>query len=207
MPGFLNQTRTLPDRRDLNRSFPGNADGSFTSRLAHRIFSDVLCASDYGLDLHTAGGDRANYPHIRADLNDPRVAELADAFGCELIIHGAGPEGTLRRAAVGAGVPTVVYEAGSARVFERPFIDAGLRGTLNVLRHLHMLPGEPVRPAALPPGQEEHLGARRNTAASSTSRSPSASRSAAARSCRSTPTRSAASATSSKRPPAASSSA
>ena len=146
VPGFLNQTRTLPDRRDLNRSFPGNADGSFTSRLAHRIFSDVLCASDYGLDLHTAGGDRANYPHIRADLNDPRVAELADAFGCELIIHGAGPEGTLRRAAIGAGVPTIVYEAGSARVFERPFIDAGLRGTLNVLRHLRMLPGEPVRP-------------------------------------------------------------
>ncbi len=146
VPGFLNQTRTLPDRRDLNRSFPGHAEGSFTARLAHRIFSDVLCASDLGLDLHTAGGDRTNYPHIRADLGNPRIAQLAQAFGSELIIHGAGPEGTLRRAAAGAGVPTIVYEAGSARVFERPFIDAGLLGTLNVLRHLGMLPGEPVPP-------------------------------------------------------------
>jgi len=146
VPGFLNQTRTLPDRRDLNRSFPGSGEGSFTSRLAHRIYADVLCASDFGLDLHTAGGDRANYPHIRADLSDPAVSELATAFGAELTVHGAGPEGTLRRAAVGAGVPTVVYEAGSARVFERRFIDAGLQGTLNVLRHLGMLPGEPVAP-------------------------------------------------------------
>lgn len=147
VPGFLNQTRTLPDRRDLNRSFPGNADGSFTSRLAQRIFEDVLCASDYGLDLHTAGGDRENYPHVRADLGDPRVAELATAFGCELIIHGAGPDGALRRAAVTAGVPTIVYEAGGARLFERPFIDAGLRGTRNVLRHLRMLPGDPALPS------------------------------------------------------------
>lgn len=144
VPGFLNQTRALPDRRDLNRSFPGSPDGSFTSRLAHRVYHDVVRHSDFGLDLHTAGGDRANYPHTRADLNDPTVAELAAAFGTELRIHGTGPDGSLRRAALAARVPTIVYEAGSARVFERRFIDAGITGTVNVMRHLGMLPG-PLR--------------------------------------------------------------
>jgi hypothetical protein len=149
VPGFLNQNRTLPDGRDLNRSFPGNPDGSFTARLAHRVFQDVVRRSDHGIDLHTAGGDRANYPHVRADVADPRVAELAGAFGCPLVIHGRGPAGALRRVAGGAGVPTVVYEAGSARVFERRFIDAGLQGVLNVMRHLGMIDDGPVRPPPL----------------------------------------------------------
>lgn len=145
VPGFLNQNRTLPDGRDLNRSFPGSADGSFTARLAHRVFHDVVRRSDFGIDLHTAGGDRANFPHVRADMADPRVAELAAAFGCLLVVHGRGPDGSLRRVAVEAGVPTVVYEAGSARVFERRFIDAGLRGVLNVMRHLGMAADGAVR--------------------------------------------------------------
>lgn len=143
VPGFLNQSRTLPDGRDLNRSFPGQAEGSFTARLADRIFREVISRSDYGIDLHTAGGDRANYPHVRADLADPRVAELANAFGNPLVLHGRGPEGALRRVAADAGVPSIVYEAGSSRIFERRFIDAGLTGVLNVLRHLRMLEDEP----------------------------------------------------------------
>lgn len=147
VPGFLTQSRALPDGRDLNRSFPGQAEGSFTARLAHRLFHDVVRRSDYGIDLHTAGGDRSNYPHLRADLSDPRVAELANAFGSPLVIHGRGPEGALRRVAGDAGVPSIVYEAGSSRVFERPFIDTGLAGVLNVLRHLRMLDdGPPLEP-------------------------------------------------------------
>lgn len=146
VPGFLHQTRTLPDGRDLNRSFPGQAEGSFTARLAHRIYREVISRSHYGIDLHTAGGDRTNYPHLRADLTDPRVAELATAFGSPLVIHGRGPEGALRRVAADAGVPSVVYEAGSSRVFERRFIDAGLAGVLNVLRHLGMLDDGPPQP-------------------------------------------------------------
>lgn len=146
IPGFLNQMRALPDGRDLNRSFPGSSQGSFTSRLAHRIYQDVVRVSDYGLDLHTGGGDRGNYPHLRADLSKPHVASLAQAFGSELVIHGTGPDGALRRTAVDAGVPTIVYEAGSARVFDRRFIDVGREGVLSVLRHLQMLPGEPTIP-------------------------------------------------------------
>lgn len=148
VPGFINQSRTLPDGRDLNRSFPGTAEGSFTSRLAHRIFQDVLGRSDFGLDLHTAGGDRANYPHVRADLGNPRAAELASAFGSPVVIDGKGPRGSLRRVASDHGVPTIAYEAGSSRVFERRFIDSGLAGVLNVMRHLRMLQD---RPPAEPP--------------------------------------------------------
>jgi hypothetical protein len=149
VPGFLHQSRTLPDNRDLNRSFPGSSAGSFTARLAHRMFEDVIRRSDYGIDLHTAGGDRANYPHVRADLSDPRAAELAAAFGAAVVIHGRGPAGALRRAAAQAGVPVIVYEAGSSRVFERRFIDLGLAGVLNVLRHLGMLDGGPGSPPPL----------------------------------------------------------
>lgn len=149
VPGFLNQNRSLPDGRDLNRSFPGNPEGSFTARLAHRVFHDVVRRSDVGLDLHTAGGDRANYPHVRADLENRRVAELAGAFGSPLVIHGPGPGGALRRVATEAGVPTIVYEAGSARVFERRFIDQGLRGVLNVMRHLGMVDDGPPSPPPL----------------------------------------------------------
>ncbi|MFN8164386.1 MAG: succinylglutamate desuccinylase/aspartoacylase family protein [Solirubrobacterales bacterium] len=141
VPGFLHQTRMLPDRRDLNRSFPGRPEGSLTARLAHLVHRYILRRSDFGIDLHTAGGEHSNYPQVRADLSSPAVAELARAFGCPLIVDGKGPEGSLRRAALDAGVPTIVYEAGSPRVFERPFIDVGVAGVLSVMRHLRMLPG------------------------------------------------------------------
>lgn len=146
VPGFLNQDRRLPDRRDLNRSFPGSRRGSLTARLAEVLFREVIRQSDFGIDLHTAGGERTNYPQVRADLASPGVTELASAFGCPLIVAGAGPEGSLRRTAVAAGVPTIVYEAGSARRLERPVIAVGIAGVLNVLRHLQMMPGEPALP-------------------------------------------------------------
>ncbi|HYH44858.1 MAG TPA: succinylglutamate desuccinylase/aspartoacylase family protein [Thermoanaerobaculia bacterium] len=146
VPGFLAQTRLLPDRRDLNRSFPGGRRGSLTSRLADTLFREVVRQSDFGIDLHTAGGERSNYPQVRADLSDPGTAELARAFGCPVIVDGAGPEKSLRRTAVAAGIPTIVYEAGSARRFERPYIDVGTAGIRNVLRHLGMLEGGAVEP-------------------------------------------------------------
>lgn len=149
VPAFLNQDRRLPDRRDLNRSFPGSPRGSLTSRLAHALFTEVVTKSDFGIDLHTAGGDRSNYPHVRVDANDPASIELARAFGCPLLVHGVGPDRSLRRAARAAGVPTIVYEAGSPRRLERPFIEVGKRGVLNVMRHLGMLPGEPLPPPVL----------------------------------------------------------
>jgi len=147
VPAFLNQDRRLPDRRDLNRSFPGSARGSLSSRVAHVLFQEVVRRSDFGIDLHTAGGERSNFAQVRADLDHPRSAELARAFGCTFVVHGGGPDRSLRRSALKAGVPVVVYEAGSPRRLERPFIEIGKTGVLNVLRHLGMLEGEPQLPA------------------------------------------------------------
>jgi predicted deacylase len=144
VPAFLTLDRRLPDRRDLNRAFPGSAKGSLTSRLAHTLFREVVLRSDFGIDLHTAGGERSAYPQVRVDVDDPRALALARAFGCPLLVAGKGPERSLRRSAVAAGVPTIVFEAGSARRHERPFIRLGADGVLNVLRHLRMLPGEPT---------------------------------------------------------------
>lgn len=145
VPGFLQLERSLPDGRDLNRSFPGSSSGSLTARVAHILFQQVIRRSDFGLDLHTGGGERSNYPHVRADLDDPRVAELARAFGPRLVIHGTGPDRSLRRTAVRHGVATIVYEAGGPRRLEKPFIRAGLKGATNVLAHLKMIDG-PVTP-------------------------------------------------------------
>ena len=146
VPGFLTLDRHAPDRRDLNRSFPGNPRGSLTSRLAGILFREVVERSDFGIDLHTGGGERSNFPQVRADLSSPEVARLARHFGLPLVIDGTGPRRSLRRTAVLHGVPTIVYEAGSPRRFERRFIEAGLQGILSVLRRLEMLPGEPVTP-------------------------------------------------------------
>jgi predicted deacylase len=146
VPGFLALDRGLPDRRDLNRSFPGRRGGSLAARLAEVLFREVVSKSDFGIDLHTAGAERTNYPQLRADLSRPHVAALAEAFGCPLIVDAPGPEKSLRRTAVAAGVPTIVYEAGSPLRFERPFIEIGVAGILNVLRSLGMLPGAVVQP-------------------------------------------------------------
>nr|MDP9122883.1 succinylglutamate desuccinylase/aspartoacylase family protein [Acidobacteriota bacterium] len=113
------------------------------------LFREVVRKSDFGIDLHTAGAERTNYPQIRADLANPRVAELARAFGCPVIVAGPGPEHSLRRTAVAAGIPTVVFEAGSPLRLERPFIEAGVAGVRNVLRALGMIPGEPFAPPLL----------------------------------------------------------
>lgn len=156
VPAFLNQDRRLPDRRDLNRAFPGSRRGSLTARLAHALYTEVVRRCDFGIDLHTAGGERANYPHVRADLGRPECAALARAFGCPLVVHGGGPDRSLRRAATAAGVPTIAYEAGSPRRLERPFVEIGKRGVLDAMRHLGMLPGEPQPPPFAAEVREAH---------------------------------------------------
>ena len=149
MPGFERHTRYLPDRRDLNRCFPGRADGSLAARLAWSFFERVTRHCNWGVDLHTASVRRTNYPNVRADLNHPGLARLAKAFGAEVLVHGAGPRGSLRRAATRAGCPTLILEAGEVWKVEASVLEVAVRGVLNCLRHLGMLDGEP-EPAAAP---------------------------------------------------------
>lgn len=144
--GFERQDRYMPDRRDLNRCFPGNANGSLSRRVAHALFRGVVTECDFGLDLHSAANQRTNFPNIRADLANVGCRRLAKAFGCELIVNGMGPDGSLRRAAVKAGVPTIILEAGEPSKIEPTVLEIGVRGVLNVLAELGMIADEPRRP-------------------------------------------------------------
>lgn len=144
--GFERHSRYCPDRRDLNRSFPGSPTGSLASRMAYRIFDEIVGRCDYGIDLHTAAVRRTNYPNIRADLSNPTVKRLAMAFGCEVVVDGVGPPGALRQEALLAGCPTIVMEGGEVSKFEPGIVESAVRGVRNVLRELDMLEGEVEHP-------------------------------------------------------------
>lgn len=138
--GFINQSRYLPDRRDLNRSFPGSAKGSLAGRLANLFLERVVSGATHGVDLHTGAIHRTNLPQIRANLSDPDTARLASAFGAPVIINSGFRAGSLREAAARRSVPVLVYEAGEALRFEEDCIAIGLRGVFRVLEALAMLP-------------------------------------------------------------------
>ena len=138
--GYLNQSRYLPDRRDLNRSFPGSPKGSIAARMAHIFIGELVSKADYGIDLHTGAINRSNLPQIRANLDDPVTLELAKAFGTPAIINSNILDGSLRGCANDLGMPMLIYEAGEALRFDEVSIRAGNRGVINVMRHIGMLP-------------------------------------------------------------------
>lgn len=143
---FDRHSRYLPDRRDLNRSFPGASNGSLASRMARTIFTEIVSRCDYGIDLHTAAVRRTNYPNVRADLTNPDVRRIAQAFGCEVILNSKGPKGTFRREACQVGCPTIIMEGGEVWKVEPGIVESAVRGIKNVLRSLGMLSGETESP-------------------------------------------------------------
>ncbi len=138
--GFINQSRYLPDRRDLNRAFPGSAKGSIASRLANTFLDQIVSKADFGLDLHTGAIDRSNLPQIRGNMDDAKTLELARAFGAPVILNANIRDGSLRACAADLGMPMLIYEAGEALRFDEVCIRAGVRGVLNVMRAVGMLP-------------------------------------------------------------------
>jgi hypothetical protein len=148
--GFLNQSRYLPDRRDLNRSFPGTAKGSIAARLANKFYKHIVSKADCGIDLHTGAINRSNLPQIRANLDDPRTMEMARVFGAPVIINANILDGSLRACAAELGMPVLIYEAGEALRFDELSIRAGLRGILNVMEFMGMLPASKRRKTANP---------------------------------------------------------
>jgi hypothetical protein len=137
--GFLNQSRYLPDRRDLNRCFPGSIEGSLAARLANCFMNEVVAHCTHGIDLHTAAIHRDNLPQMRADLSNPDVEAMAHAFDAPVIVNSGLIEGSLRYAAQKANVPIIVYEAGEALRFNELAIRAGVKGVLSVMRSIGML--------------------------------------------------------------------
>lgn len=137
--GFINESRYLPDRRDLNRSFPGSARGSTASRLAHLFMEQVVGQCTVGIDLHTASNHRINHPQIRANLDDPTTLKLARAFGAPFSIHARMRDGSLRQAAAEWGKTTLLYEAGQAHRFDDDAVEAGVVGVMRTLRSMGMI--------------------------------------------------------------------
>ncbi|MCO6045161.1 succinylglutamate desuccinylase/aspartoacylase family protein [Aeoliella sp. ICT_H6.2] len=144
--GFDRHSRYLPDRRDLNRSFPGSPEGSLASRMARTIFDEIVARGDYGIDLHTAAARRTNYPNVRGDLSNPEVLRIAEAFGCDFIINGKGPAGAFRREASAAGRPSIILEGGEVCKVEPAIVETAVRGVRNVLAELGMIEDPPERP-------------------------------------------------------------
>lgn len=137
--GMLNQSRYMPDRRDLNRCFPGSPKGSLAGRLAHLFLTQIVSKCDYGIDLHTGAIHRSNLPQIRGNMKDEETRELAKAFGVPVLLHSNLRDGSLRESATEAGTKILLYEAGQALRFDEFSIRAGMKGIMNVLSHLGMV--------------------------------------------------------------------
>lgn len=133
LQGFQRNSRYLPDRRDLNRHFPGNPTGSSASRIAHSLFTRIIRHCDALVDLHTGSFHRTNLPQLRADLNDDRVVELTAGFGSTVILHSEGAEGTLRRAATSAGVPSVTIEAGMPMRVQEDVVEHSVKAIFTLM--------------------------------------------------------------------------
>lgn len=138
--GFLNHSRYLPDRRDLNRCFPGSADGSLGSRLAHIFMNEIVAQCSLGIDLHSAAINRMNLPQIRVSANNHETLRLAHVFGAPVILTSALRDGSLRQEAKRIGVDVLLYEAGEGMRFDEMSVRAGLAGILRVLKNVGLLP-------------------------------------------------------------------
>ena len=136
--GFLNHSRYLPDRRDLNRVFPGVSGGSMASRLAHIFMTEVVMRADVGIDLHSAAIHRTNLPQIRLTPGNEHLAELGRVFGAPVMMSSRLREGSLRMAAEEAGIDVLLYEAGEGLRFDELAARAGVAGILRVMHHLGM---------------------------------------------------------------------
>lgn len=138
--GIMNLSRYLPDRRDLNRCFPGSVKGSLASRVAKTFFDEIVVRCDLGIDLHTASIHKSNLPQVRTNINNELTFKLAKAFEAPVVLHSELRDGSLRSVAQESGIPILLYEAGEALRFDETSIRIGVKGIVNVLREMDMLP-------------------------------------------------------------------
>lgn len=148
--GFVTGSRYLPDRRDLNRSFPGSRRGSLAARLARLFINEVVDRCEYGIDFHAGSDDRTNLPQVRGDLDDPETRRLAEAFAPPVIIRSRVIKGTIRGAATKRDKTVLLFEGGEPRRFSVSSRGVGVPGTLRVLAALGMLEHAPAAPSGLP---------------------------------------------------------
>ncbi len=148
--GFINRSRYLPDRRDLNRSFPGSYSGSLASHLARLFMDEIVTKCTHGIDLHSGSNHRTNLPQIRATLDDPEVERLANVFGAPVIVNARLRDNSLRDAVIDKGIPMLLFEGGESLRFNEHAIVTGFKGVVSVMRELGMLPGRARKKVVLP---------------------------------------------------------
>ncbi|MEX2672533.1 MAG: succinylglutamate desuccinylase/aspartoacylase family protein [Phycisphaeraceae bacterium] len=144
--GFIQQDRYLPDRRDLNRCFPGIKNGSLASRLANLFMTEIVGRCTHGIDLHTASNHRSNLPQVRANLNDPETRRVAAAFAAPVMMQGDAPRGSLRDAVARRKIPIICYEAGEPMRLNADAIKLGVAGVMRVMVELGMLRSRSTKP-------------------------------------------------------------
>lgn len=144
--GFVTESRYLPDRRDLNRSFPGSARGPLAGRLARIFVDQVLQISDFGIDFHAGSDDRTNLPHLRGNMDDPETRRLSMAFGAPAVVHAKTIKGSLRHTALKMGKRVLLFEGGEPSRFSLEAIETGVAGTLRVMHALSMIDRAPDPP-------------------------------------------------------------
>lgn len=152
LPAFLNRSRYLPDRRDLNRLFPGSSSGSFGARLARIITSQVASQCTHAIDLHTGAINRPNLPQIRFSGATPGAREMAEAFVAPVMIDSSIRSGSFREVFSKKNKPQILFEAGEAEILEPTPVKIGMQGVQSVMRHLGMLPSDrplPSRPESV----------------------------------------------------------
>ena len=143
--GFVGYSRYLPDRKDLNRAFPGNEDGSLASQIAYIYRTTLLSRADFAIDLHSAAIHRYNLPQIRVSEDSSRARELARAFNPPIIMVSSLRAGSLRGVALDEGVPMLLYEAGEALRFDDLTTRTGVNGILRVMEEMGMLELKPSK--------------------------------------------------------------
>ncbi|MBI3142347.1 MAG: succinylglutamate desuccinylase/aspartoacylase family protein [Bacteroidetes bacterium] len=134
--GFINNTRSLPDGRDLNRVFPGSENGSLASRFAHALIHDVAPYIDYSIDYHTGGAGRFNYTQVRVDSSDPESLQMAKVFGTRFILHAKNRDKSFREALTGMGKKVLLFEGGKSMNLDRKITHVGIAGALRVMQHM-----------------------------------------------------------------------
>lgn len=143
---FLNLNRKFADGRDLNRSFPGNKNGSLASKVAHSVSTRIVPHAEYAVDLHTGSEDRFNYPQIRYDDLHPENIEIAKAFNAPFTVYTKSQRaGSLRKMLGKKGIPAVIFEGGKSKSIDQSVVETGMEGVLNVMRHLGMMNGHGKR--------------------------------------------------------------
>ncbi|MCC5855707.1 MAG: succinylglutamate desuccinylase/aspartoacylase family protein [Idiomarina sp.] len=160
MFGFIQQSRYLPDRRDLNRCFPGSERGALGSRLAYLFHHVLVQRATHIIDLHTGAIHRSNLPQIRVNLDNEQATAMAEAFNCPVIMNAKDRDGSLRSLASELGIPLILYEAGEALRFDYSAIRAGFNGVTNVMKMLRMMKGRRTRKKVVPVFAQKSLWVR-----------------------------------------------